>query len=158
MIRYFLILKCKTSDGVRESNSHVICFLIFNLEIFLSVFWCLLAAEDPSENYVKLRDFVLVKLCQNLPSFAEDKLLLGFSADMVQEAQDKLKINKVLCKTCNFQNSVSLLIKCQWYWETQNTVFSFFGIFVDITDLLWCFWIYVMLYVSIEAAAAGLHL
>ena len=54
------------------------------------------AAEDPSENYVKLRDYVLVKLCQGLPSFAADKLPLGFSADMVTEAQDKLKINKVL--------------------------------------------------------------
>lgn len=56
---------------------------------------CLLTAEDPSENYVKLRDFVLSKLCQSLPAFAADKLPLGFSDDMVKEAQDKLKINKV---------------------------------------------------------------
>lgn len=57
--------------------------------------WCLFPAEDPSENYVKLRDYVLVKLCQDLPSFAADKLHHGFSADMAKEAQDKLKINKV---------------------------------------------------------------
>lgn len=44
---------------------------------------------------MKLRDYVLVKLCQGLPSFAVDKLHLGFSADMIKEAQDKLKINKV---------------------------------------------------------------
>uniref|UniRef100_A0A674PAL2 Histone acetyltransferase type B catalytic subunit n=1 Tax=Takifugu rubripes TaxID=31033 RepID=A0A674PAL2_TAKRU len=50
--------------------------------------------EDPSENYVKLRDFVLSKLCQSLPAFAVDKLPLGFSDEMVKEAQDKLKINK----------------------------------------------------------------
>uniref|UniRef100_A0AAX7TSF7 Histone acetyltransferase type B catalytic subunit n=1 Tax=Astatotilapia calliptera TaxID=8154 RepID=A0AAX7TSF7_ASTCA len=56
--------------------------------------FCLFTAEDPSENYVKLRDYVLVKLCQGLPSFAVDKLHLGFSADMIKEAQDKLKINK----------------------------------------------------------------
>lgn len=56
---------------------------------------CLLSAEDPSENYVKLRDFVLSKLCQSLPAFAADKLPLGFSDEMVKEAQDKLKINKV---------------------------------------------------------------
>lgn len=56
---------------------------------------CLFPAEDPSENYVKLRDFVLSKLCQSLPAFAVDKLPLGFSDEMVQEAQDKLKINKV---------------------------------------------------------------
>uniref|UniRef100_A0A3Q3FVB6 Histone acetyltransferase type B catalytic subunit n=1 Tax=Labrus bergylta TaxID=56723 RepID=A0A3Q3FVB6_9LABR len=53
-----------------------------------------ITAEDPSENYVKLRDYVLVKLCQGMPSFAEDKLHLGFSPDMVKESQDKLKINK----------------------------------------------------------------
>ncbi|XP_061548103.1 histone acetyltransferase type B catalytic subunit isoform X1 [Phycodurus eques] len=53
-----------------------------------------ITAEDPSESYVKLRDYVLVKLCQGLPSFAEDKLHLGLSAEMVDEAQGKLKINK----------------------------------------------------------------
>uniref|UniRef100_A0A3B3UN03 Histone acetyltransferase type B catalytic subunit n=1 Tax=Poecilia latipinna TaxID=48699 RepID=A0A3B3UN03_9TELE len=53
-----------------------------------------ITAEDPSENYVKLRDYVLTKLCQNLPSFDADKLHLGFSADMIREAQEKLKINK----------------------------------------------------------------
>uniref|UniRef100_A0A8C6UAU6 Histone acetyltransferase type B catalytic subunit n=1 Tax=Neogobius melanostomus TaxID=47308 RepID=A0A8C6UAU6_9GOBI len=53
-----------------------------------------ITAEDPSENYVKLRDYVLTKLCQSLPSFASEKLLLGFSDDMVKEARDKLKINK----------------------------------------------------------------
>ncbi|XP_076026217.1 histone acetyltransferase type B catalytic subunit [Genypterus blacodes] len=53
-----------------------------------------ITAEDPSENYVKLRDYVLVKLCQGLASFAKDKLSLGFSPDMVTEAQETLKINK----------------------------------------------------------------
>uniref|UniRef100_A0A3P9NA05 Histone acetyltransferase type B catalytic subunit n=1 Tax=Poecilia reticulata TaxID=8081 RepID=A0A3P9NA05_POERE len=53
-----------------------------------------ITAEDPSENYVKLRDYVLTKLCQKLPSFDADKLHLGFSADMIREAQEKLKINK----------------------------------------------------------------
>nr|XP_061827604.1 histone acetyltransferase type B catalytic subunit-like [Nerophis lumbriciformis] len=53
-----------------------------------------ITAEDPSENYVKLRDYVLVKLCQDLSPFAEDKLHLGLSAEMVEEAQTKLKINK----------------------------------------------------------------
>ncbi|KAM3862419.1 LOW QUALITY PROTEIN: histone acetyltransferase type B catalytic subunit [Diretmus argenteus] len=53
-----------------------------------------ITAEDPSESYVKLRDYVLVKLCQGLASFAPDKLHLGFSDDMIKEAQDKLKINK----------------------------------------------------------------
>ncbi|KAG9477318.1 hypothetical protein GDO78_002619 [Eleutherodactylus coqui] len=50
--------------------------------------------EDPSENFVRLRDFVLAKLCQNLPCFSPEKLLEGFSKEMVTEAQQKLKINK----------------------------------------------------------------
>lgn len=45
---------------------------------------------------MKLRDFVLVKLCQTLSSFSTDKLFLGFSEDMAAEAQEKLKINKVV--------------------------------------------------------------
>ncbi|KAM6987048.1 histone acetyltransferase type B catalytic subunit [Aplochiton taeniatus] len=53
-----------------------------------------ITAEDPSESYVKLRDFVLVKFCQALPSFSSDKLPLGFSEDMGREAQETLKINK----------------------------------------------------------------
>ncbi|EMP38671.1 Histone acetyltransferase type B catalytic subunit [Chelonia mydas] len=53
-----------------------------------------ITAEDPSENYVKLRDFVLVKLCQDLPCFSSEKLMQGFSQEMVTEAQQKLKINK----------------------------------------------------------------
>ncbi|KAM9283952.1 histone acetyltransferase type B catalytic subunit isoform 2-T2 [Cariama cristata] len=53
-----------------------------------------ITAEDPSENYVKLRDFVLVKLCQDLLCFSPGKLMQGFSQEMVMEAQQKLKINK----------------------------------------------------------------
>ncbi|KAM8934620.1 histone acetyltransferase type B catalytic subunit [Pelodytes ibericus] len=53
-----------------------------------------ITAEDPSENFVRLRDYVLVKLCQDLPCFSPEKLHSGFSQEMVTEAQQKLKINK----------------------------------------------------------------
>ncbi|KAK3543746.1 hypothetical protein QTP70_027158 [Hemibagrus guttatus] len=53
-----------------------------------------ITAEDPSDNYVKLRDFVLVKLCKDLPSFSNEKLAQGFSEEMATEAREKLKINK----------------------------------------------------------------
>uniref|UniRef100_A0A1W7RGU1 Histone acetyltransferase type B catalytic subunit n=1 Tax=Agkistrodon contortrix contortrix TaxID=8713 RepID=A0A1W7RGU1_AGKCO len=53
-----------------------------------------ITAEDPSESYVKLRDFVLVKLCQDLPHFSPENLKQGFSQDMAIEAQQKLKVNK----------------------------------------------------------------
>lgn len=53
-------------------------------------------AEDPSKSYVKLRDFVLVKLCQDLPCFSRERLMQGFHEDMAIQAQQKFKINKVL--------------------------------------------------------------
>lgn len=49
---------------------------------------------------MKLRDFVLVKLCQDLLCFSPVKLMQGFSQEMVTEAQQKLKINKVLNHYC----------------------------------------------------------
>lgn len=52
-------------------------------------------AEDPSKSYVKLRDFVLVKLCQDLPCFSRERLMQGFHEDMAIQAQQKFKINKV---------------------------------------------------------------
>lgn len=51
-------------------------------------------AEDPSDNYIKLRDFVLSKLCQDLASFSSENLIQGFSQEMAKEAQLKFKINK----------------------------------------------------------------
>nr|XP_006636572.2 PREDICTED: histone acetyltransferase type B catalytic subunit [Lepisosteus oculatus] len=53
-----------------------------------------ITAEDPSESYIRLRDFVLLKLCQALPSFSTEHLAQGFSQEMATEAQEKLKINK----------------------------------------------------------------
>uniref|UniRef100_A0A674P267 Histone acetyltransferase type B catalytic subunit n=1 Tax=Takifugu rubripes TaxID=31033 RepID=A0A674P267_TAKRU len=72
-----------------------------------------ITAEDPSENYVKLRDFVLSKLCQSLPAFAVDKLPLGFSDEMVKEAQDKLKINKVWYHSAVNYHLISTLMHCE---------------------------------------------
>ncbi|XP_060033699.1 histone acetyltransferase type B catalytic subunit isoform X2 [Erinaceus europaeus] len=53
-----------------------------------------ITAEDPSKSYVKLRDFVLVKFCQDLPCFSREKLMQGFNEEMAIEAQQKFKINK----------------------------------------------------------------
>lgn len=78
---------------------HVIICHVFifkwNFKLVSNYCFLLFSAEDPSENYVKLRDYVLVKLCQTLPSFSTDKLPLSFSDDMATEAREKLKINKV---------------------------------------------------------------
>nr|CAG4634801.1 EOG090X06NC [Alona affinis] len=53
-----------------------------------------ITVEDPSEEFVRLRDFVDTRNCEKLESFAKDKLQLGFSSAMVEEAQANLKINK----------------------------------------------------------------
>ncbi len=58
--------------------------------------------EDPSEEFVRLRDFVDVKNCMKLEAFSKEKLRDGFSNAMVEEAQSQLKINKV----CNPQQKV----------------------------------------------------
>lgn len=50
-----------------------------------------ITAEDPSKSYVKLRDFVLVKLCQDLSCFSREKLMQGFSEEIAIEAQQKYK-------------------------------------------------------------------
>lgn len=44
---------------------------------------------------MRLRDFVDSKNCQRLESYQREKLFQGFNAEMADEAQSKLKINKV---------------------------------------------------------------
>lgn len=51
--------------------------------------------EDPSDDFARLRDFVDTKNCLSLDSFSKSKLNEGFSQAMVEEAQKKLKLNKV---------------------------------------------------------------
>ncbi|XP_048379257.1 histone acetyltransferase type B catalytic subunit isoform X2 [Stegostoma tigrinum] len=53
-----------------------------------------ITAEEPSEDFVKLRDFVLAKLCQELQAFVPEKLKKGFSAEMIEDARRTWKINK----------------------------------------------------------------
>ncbi|XP_038642359.1 histone acetyltransferase type B catalytic subunit isoform X3 [Scyliorhinus canicula] len=53
-----------------------------------------ITAEEPSEDFVKLRDFVLAKLCEELHAFAPEKLKKGFSAEMIDEARRTWRINK----------------------------------------------------------------
>nr|CAG4640877.1 EOG090X06NC [Eulimnadia texana] len=50
--------------------------------------------EDPSDDFVRLRDFVDTRNCSKLEPFQPEKLRQGFSPFMVQEARDKLKLNK----------------------------------------------------------------
>lgn len=99
---------------------------------------CLLPAEDPSESYVKLRDFVLSKLCQGLVSFAAEKLHRGFSEEMVKESQEKLKINKVTNErniSSNFQSYFTLNSFVYKKHLLSNIMATSFGLFCSVVRL-----------------------
>ncbi|XP_033114772.1 histone acetyltransferase type B catalytic subunit-like [Anneissia japonica] len=53
-----------------------------------------ITVEDPSDNFVRLRDYIDCKNCKQLPAFQADKLSQGFSHSMENEALDKFKIHK----------------------------------------------------------------
>ncbi|GFQ73880.1 histone acetyltransferase type B catalytic subunit [Trichonephila clavata] len=50
--------------------------------------------EDPSEEFIRIRDFIDCKRCEVLPSFSKEILRKGFSTDMLEEARESFKINK----------------------------------------------------------------
>lgn len=51
--------------------------------------------EDPSFDFLRLRDYVDALACIYLSAFSQENLRNGFSGEMVKEAREKLKINKV---------------------------------------------------------------
>jgi len=53
------------------------------------------AVESPSEVFQRLRNYVDALNCSALPSFAPKRLKQGFDNEMIVEASNKLKINKV---------------------------------------------------------------
>jgi len=53
-----------------------------------------ITVEDPSDNFVRLRDFVDTENCLKLEAYAKDKVLAGFTEDMTKEAAAKLKLCK----------------------------------------------------------------
>ena len=53
-----------------------------------------ITAEDPSDNFQRVRDFLDSKNCAGLPEFSDVSLKKPFSKDMAQAAQKRFKINK----------------------------------------------------------------
>uniref|UniRef100_F6RPW8 Histone acetyltransferase type B catalytic subunit n=2 Tax=Ciona intestinalis TaxID=7719 RepID=F6RPW8_CIOIN len=53
-----------------------------------------ITAEDPSENFQRVRDFIDSKNCLKLPEFQDSKLGQKFSKEMRKAAQEKYKINR----------------------------------------------------------------
>ena len=53
-----------------------------------------ITVEDPSDNFVRLRDFVDTKNCLKLSAFGKNEVLKGFSDDMTIAAGKDLKICK----------------------------------------------------------------
>ena len=52
------------------------------------------AVEDPSDDFIRLRDFVDCRNCLKLPAFEASKLKSGFHADMTTAAKDEFKLCK----------------------------------------------------------------
>ena len=59
------------------------------------IFFSFSTVEDPSEEFVRLRDYVDAANCMKLDAFSNDKLSKGFSSEMVEEAKSTLLVNKV---------------------------------------------------------------
>lgn len=53
-----------------------------------------ITVEDPSDNFVRLRDFVDTRNCLKLDAFSVDKIVKGFSEEMTLAAARELKICK----------------------------------------------------------------
>ena len=51
--------------------------------------------EDPSEDFIRLRDYVDCQRCVSLATFTPDNLVNGFNETMATEARTKFKISKV---------------------------------------------------------------
>lgn len=54
--------------------------------------------EEPTDVVQHIRSVADAKRCMKLPAFAKDKLLAGFSKNMLREAKEKLKINPKQCR------------------------------------------------------------
>lgn len=53
-----------------------------------------ITVEDPSDNFVRLRDAVDTKNCMKLPSYSREKVVEGFSDEMATNACKELKLCK----------------------------------------------------------------
>jgi len=55
----------------------------------------LISAEDPSENFQRVRDFVDTKNCSTLNEFLPENIHSNFTTAMAKAAREHFKINKV---------------------------------------------------------------
>lgn len=62
-----------------------------------------ITVEDPSDNFVRLRDFVDTKNCLKLDAFAKSEVLNGFTDDMAKAAINELKICKKQARFVYFE-------------------------------------------------------
>jgi len=57
-----------------------------------------MTVEEPSYDFVRLRDYIDALGCNKLSAFAPENLRSGFSDEMVDQARKELKINKIQCR------------------------------------------------------------
>ena len=61
----------------------------------LNFICCVFTVEDPSENFQRVRDYVDAKNCAKLECLQWAKLKEGFTKNIEDELQTKLKLNRV---------------------------------------------------------------
>nr|CAG4650171.1 EOG090X06NC [Sida crystallina] len=88
-ISQFLILPTFQRMGLGSKLLNVVYQSFFKDSNILDI-----TVEDPSEEFVRLRDYVDVQNCLKLDAFVKEKLQQGFSNEMVDAARVALKINK----------------------------------------------------------------
>ena len=81
-----------------------------------------ITVEDPSDNFVRLRDFVDTKNCLKLDAFAKSEVLNGFTDDMAKAAINELKICK---KQARFV-----------YFETKSLLQTMYLIFRRVYEII----------------------
>lgn len=86
----FLLFSTKSSVSPLQCAVVMISSLVFTCLTIFSF-----TVEDPSFDFLRLRDYVDALACINLSAFSQENLRNGFSGEMVKEAREKLKINKV---------------------------------------------------------------
>lgn len=88
-ISQMLVLPCYQKRGLGSKLLETINEWYINDKDVMDV-----TVEDPSEEFVRIRDFTDCKRCEKLSSFSKSNLKKGFLPEMQEEAREKFKINK----------------------------------------------------------------
>lgn len=93
--QYVGMNEVKDITGNGNNNHEMIPHIICTHMCYLCFNKIILAVEDPSVTFQRIRNYVDAVNCSTLPSFKREHLMQGFNNQMAIEAREKFKINKV---------------------------------------------------------------